>query len=181
MSIRYVIGIDPSGNYIEGKGTTGIAVYDIKFDRFVTAGCVSATDYKSQIDYWEGVVQAIKSLLKQYGKQNCALAVESYMLYANKAASQINSEFETPQIIGVIKYEFRKKCPILFRPAVVAKKRWTDAILMNKKYIHVSGRCCYILDENNEPIKLLDHSRDAMRHAVYCGKFEIKDGAVCKK
>lgn len=182
MLIRYVIGVDPSGNFYEGKGTTGIAVYDIKTDKIVHVFHVSAKFSFTQVDYWNNVVDSLSALLYKYNKKRCVLAVEDYLLYANTAKAQINSTFETPQLIGVIKYVFKDVCPVLFRNANTAKTRWTDDILVRKKYLLVDKKLgYYIIDDGGAMTQVIEHSRDAVRHALYCGKFEIKGGKVCKK
>lgn len=182
MLIRYVIGVDPSGNFYEGKGTTGIAIYDIKTDRVIRVGYVSAKTAVSQVDYWEMVIESLEDLLYTYNPKKCALAVEDYLLYANTAKAQINSTFETPQLIGVIKFHFNGVCPVLFRNANTAKTRWTDDILVRKKYLLVDKKLgYYIINEDGVVTQVIEHSRDAIRHAIYCGKFEIKGGKVCKK
>lgn len=182
MLIRYVIGVDPSGNFIEGKGTTGIAVYDIKDDKIIHVDYVSAKFSSTQVEYWESVVDKLEGLLYKYGVKKSALAVEDYLLYANTAKAQINSTFETPQLIGVIKFYFKNICPVLFRNANIAKTRWTDDILIRKKYILIDKKLgYYILCDNGKMSQVIEHSRDAIRHALYCGKFEIKGGKVCKK
>ena len=59
--------------------------------------------------------------------------VEEYILYAQKAAAQINSHFETSQLIGVIRlYCWQNNIPVFSRPAARAKPRWTDEILVHK-------------------------------------------------
>lgn len=182
MLIRYVIGVDPSGNFIEGKGTTGIAVYDIKNDRIIHVAYVSAKFSTSQIGYWSEVIETLDQLVFKYGSRRSVLAVEDYLLYANTAKSQINSTFETPQLIGVIKFFFKDICPVLFRNANTAKTRWTDDILTRKKYLLVDKKLgYYIINEDGVMTQVIEHSRDAVRHALYCGKFEIKGGKVCKK
>ena len=182
MLIRYVIGVDPSGNFVEGKGTTGIAVYDIKADRIIHVDYVSAKYSLGQVDYWEKVIYKLNELLTKYRTKRCVLAVEDYLLYANTAKAQINSTFETPQLIGVIKYAYKDTCPVLFRNANTAKTRWTDELLVRKKYLLVDKKLgYYIINENGEMTQVIEHSRDAVRHALYCGKFEIKGGKVCKK
>lgn len=182
MLIRYVIGVDPSGNFYEGKGTTGIAVYDIKTDKILHVNYVSAKNALSQVEYWDNVLRALHDLLHKYNTKRCVLAVEDYLLYANTAKAQINSTFETPQLIGIIKYHFNCICPVLFRNANTAKTRWTDDILVRKKYLLVDKKLgYYIINENGVMTQVIEHSRDAIRHAIYCGKFEIKGGKVCKK
>ena len=49
---RYVLGIDPSGNFFEGKGTTGWCVFDIVKDKVVECGSLYASRAKSQEAYW---------------------------------------------------------------------------------------------------------------------------------
>lgn len=182
MLIRYVIGVDPSGNFNEGKGTTGIAVYDIKTDRIIHVGYVSAKYSTSQIGYWASVIEALDQLVFKYGSRRSVLAVEDYLLYANTAKAQINSTFETPQLIGVIKFYFRDICRVLFRNANTAKTRWTDDLLVRKKYLLIDKKIgYYIINEDGVMTQVIEHSRDAIRHAIYCGKFEIKGGKVCKK
>ena len=182
MLIRYVIGVDPSGNFYEGKGTTGIAVYDIKTDRILHVNYVSAKFSCTQVEYWGTVIGTLEELVIRYGRKRCVLAVEDYLLYANTAKSQINSTFETPQLIGVIKFFFKDICPVLFRNANTAKTRWTDDILVRKKYLLVDKKLgYYIINDDGVMTQVIEHSRDAVRHALYCGKFEIKGGKVCKK
>lgn len=182
MLIRYVIGVDPSGNFYEGKGTTGIAVYDIKADKIIHVDYVSAKFATTQVEYWESVIDMLEGLLCKYGERKSVLAVEDYLLYANTARAQINSTFETPQLIGVIKFYFNNICPVLFRNANIAKTRWTDDILVRKKYLLVDKKLgYYILGDNGKMTQVIEHSRDAVRHAIHCGKFEIKGGKICKK
>lgn len=180
MGIRFVIGVDPSGSFYEGKGKTGIAVYDIKKDKILDLKVVSANYAHSQVDYWKDVVKELDSLLDRFDSKVCVLAIEEYKLYANAAKMQINSSFETPQLIGILKYHFTDVCPILFRSANRAKKRWDDKTLVRLKYIHADESIgYYLLSEDGIKIQAVDHSRDAIRHALCCGKFEIKDGKVC--
>ena len=173
MKHRYVIGIDPSGNYLEGKGTTGLAVYDRKADKFTYTGYVRAETFDSQMSYWKGVVRVIDLLLERYSSS--VLSIEDYLLYSNAARSQINSTFETPQIIGVLKYAYCHKT-IYTRHASAVKNRWKDDILLRKGYLRHNKRIgYYIEDEMGTATQVIEHSRDAMRHAVHCGKFEVKD------
>ena len=52
-SVRYVIGIDPSGSFHEGKGTTGICVYDKQTDTVIDLQCVYAEKYETIEEYFE--------------------------------------------------------------------------------------------------------------------------------
>lgn len=171
MGNRYIIGIDPSGNWEEGKGITGLAVFDKREDRIVATAYVQAKLYKTQIEYWEANVQVIKMLAKMY--KSHILSIEDYLLYISKAKTQINSKMETPQLIGVLKYLFHKDFDIYIRPACAVKRRWSDEILLKRNYLYKDRKGYYFLSEDKEKCYVIEHCRDAIRHAIHCAKFEI--------
>lgn len=72
---------------------------------------------------------------------------EGYRLYANMAKTMIGNDFETPQIIGVIKYITNLRQIPLYMQMATAKKIWDDERLRNMG-LYVS----------------IDHRRDAIRH-----------------
>ena len=169
---RYVIGIDPSGNFNEGKGTTGFAVYDRIHNCICGTSYVSAKDYKQQVAYWNAVLREIDRLSEEYDNTHI-LAVEDYLLYGSKAKSQINSKLETPQLIGAIKV-MCQEYDLYFRSASAAKTRWTDKILLDKNYLQYSRAIGYYYIRDGEAHQVIVHCRDAIRHAIHCGKFEVK-------
>ena len=167
---RYTIGIDPSGAYDEGKGTTGWCVLDNATNTLLQIGTVAAKDYATVHDYWDTHLTLIKTLLKQYGF-NTALSIEDYILYKKQAMAQVNSSLETVQLLGIIKhYCFQYAVPYFIRPAVAVKARWTDDILLYKGCIvklnkHYVAPC-------DPTKKLCEHERDAIRHAMHFNTFE---------
>lgn len=168
---RYVLGIDPSGNFKEGKGTTGWSVFDRKKDTFVKCGEIRARDYDVQENYWLEHSKLIISVMNEYGYVNTAVSMEDFVLYANRARAQVNSAMETCQLIGVIKMLCYRQIDLFMRTASQVMNRWTDNILANKKYIRKEGKAWYT---DCYPRALSTHIRDSMRHAVHCATFEIE-------
>ena len=98
----YVLGIDPSGAYDEGKGTTGWNIMCCATKEVIEVGTISALDYKTRMEYWDAHTQLIRRCANQYDKM--VLSIEDYMLYKKAALSQVNSTFETVQLLGIIKF-----------------------------------------------------------------------------
>lgn len=163
----YVIGIDPSGNWEQGKGTTGWCVVD-KAGQLVEFGSLHAQSAECAMEYFDNHIRLLSVLAQKY--PNSVLSIEDYILYADKATQQINSKFETPQLLGVIKYwAWQNGLPLYIRTASVAKKRWTDEILEHKGLITKNGSRWF-----SQGVSTCDHERDAMRHALHCLNFELK-------
>ena len=172
MNSRYILALDPSGNYNEGQGTTGWCLFDMKTNQISKFGVIQASKFKSQNDYWNAHVELIDSLVGYEPN----IVLEDYLLYSNRATNQINSRLETPQLIGVIKYEcYLRGLQVHVQTATQVKTRWTDEILVNKKYITKRGKCYY------KGLSILsDHVRDSIRHALhfktYVSKYKEEDG-----
>lgn len=169
MRYKYILGIDPSGNFYEGKGTTGWCLFSCERDEVVSIGAISAKVYQSQEAYWGAHLNLIYNLQKTY-KDKLGIAIEDYLLYANTAHSQINSRMETPQLIGVVKYYcYSARQEYTIHRAVDVMKRWADSILEYKGYINKMkhGYTTHCVRR-----QLCDHELDAIRHAVHCAAFE---------
>lgn len=175
MKPRYVMGIDPSGSFNEGKGTTGWCIYDTKSNKVKEVGTIKATDYDCTHYYWDEHIKIIETYRKLYDyhkKLGFVVSIEDYILYKNKASAQVNSAMETSQLLGIIKHHcWDKGIPYHIRPAVLVKKRWADKILEHKNIICRKGRRYYV---KGCPNPIYDHERDAIRHAVHCAYFELK-------
>lgn len=170
--IRYVLGIDPSGNFYEGKGITGWCVYDRKRDKIVKCGSIQASQAKTQLAYWYAHIEMIRSITEQYKEDGVVVSMEDYVLYSRQAKAQINSAMETSQLIGVVKMRcWLYNIPLFMRTASRVKSRWTDNILCNKGYLRKSGSSFFVDCKNHATC---DHERDAIRHAVHCATFELE-------
>lgn len=152
-----ILALDPSGNFEEGKGTTGYCVGD-EYGNIRTAGQIPAKKYNTQIDYWNAVLKLIKKV------NPSVIVCEDYRLYQTAAEAQINSKMETVQLIGLIKWFVGGgviNIPITMQMAHEVKLRWPDELLKEKGFffnLHVSN-----------------HSKDAIRHYVHYITFKIKD------
>lgn len=163
MKSRYILALDPSGNFKEGKGITGWCLLDTQTKKIAKFGYISAEMYRTQQAYWDAHVNLLDGLAGFAPE----LVIEDYLLYGNRAENQINSRLETPQLIGVIKYECYKRGIIFtMQTAVSVKTRWADDILVKKGYLRKQKRSYYIGD-----VLVSDHIKDALRHAVHYATF----------
>jgi Holliday junction resolvasome RuvABC endonuclease subunit len=166
---QYVLAIDPSGSYNEGKGITGWALYEIATDSIIQCGEIKASKNDSQLEFWEAVLILIDNVRNTY--KRTVISVEDFILYKSKASALIDSSLETSQLIGAIKMHcYLYNLRLYMRPAVRVMQRWTDDILVHKGYISNIGKSYYI---NCYKSALSDHIKDAIRHAVHCATFEL--------
>jgi hypothetical protein len=172
LKVRYVLGIDPSGSFEEGKGRTGWCIFDIQNNVVLRCGEIQARNFKAQEAYWLAHKHMIEDMQNTYKEDGLAVSMEDYILYTNAAASQIHSSMETCQLIGFIKMVcYLRGILLAMRTAVHVKKRWADEILIHNNYIYKVGKHHFVNCYNHP---LSDHIRDAIRHAVHCATFELK-------
>ena len=76
---KTILSLDPSGNFNEGKGTTGWCIWDCEKNCILNAGSIAASDYPSMEKYWDEQVFLIKKFLGTYSKPG--IVVEDYKLY----------------------------------------------------------------------------------------------------
>lgn len=161
--ITHILAIDPSGNFHEGKGTTGWVLMQLP-NKLVARGCIHATEYNSIEEYWNAHTKLIQYNIKRH-KKHLIVILEDYILYENRAENQINSQIETCRLLGLLQwYCWKNKQEYILENASLVKTRWSDRILLEKgiikatkgKYIH----CRSNYEMNN-------HTRDALRHALY--------------
>jgi hypothetical protein len=159
-----ILSIDPSGNFVEGKGKTGVAIYeDGKFE----FGTLKAEDYGTRVDYWYDV-----AMLIVISKPD-VLVVEDYRLYntaATGAAVQSFSQMETPRLLGIIEQTAQKKgVKIVFQMANVTKPYSDDKLQKLGIITKEKNRWWFRGQAIN------DHQRSALRHLLrYLDKEGIK-------
>lgn len=172
MKYKYTLGLDPSGAFNEGKGTTGWCLLNNDTKQVMEIGSLRATNYDSACDYWNAHLALIEKMCKDY--ESVAISVEGYVLYQQQARSQINSSFETVQLIGIIKYYcWAWQLRYATRLASQAKARWSNDILKHKGYIISVGRSIVLTDPKGINTRsLCDHELDALRHALHYAYFE---------
>ena len=99
--------------------------------------------------------------------------MEDYLLYANKASEQINSRFETVQLIGVIRYYcMGAGISLHIQTASQVKTRWANEILEHKGVIIKCGRTYRVVHTNQT---LNKHEIDSIRHAMHFTTFYNKE------
>jgi hypothetical protein len=156
------ISLDISGNFHEGKGTTGVA---IEVDDFINLSEISSKDYQSAEEYWDAHVELIQWLFPDQ------IIVEGYRLYHHKgqsASAQAKSILETPQLLGVVRitaYQFH--IPLEIQYAAEVKTRWNEDLLVRKGYLEKKGNKYYYKGEITSP-----HKRDALKHLLH---FNLKE------
>ena len=124
MNFKQILALDPSGNFKEGKGTTGFCLLDTR-TKTATVWEIKATDYKSTEEYWTAITDCVADV-RQHNK-SLVVVIEDYMLYESKAQNQINSLLETPRLIGILQwYCYNNKIPYYLEFASAVKNRWTN-------------------------------------------------------
>lgn len=157
-----ILAIDPSGNFKEGKGTSGVCDMENGEAKHLTE--IKALDFSSDVAYWNRHVELIKMILPDQ------VVIEGYRLYNHRgmaASSQANSELETPQLIGAIKLRcYQLQIPLHVQFASEVKSRWSDDVLVNTGTLERRGNRLYFNDKMTN-----DHQRDALRHALHFWRY----------
>ena len=160
------LAIDPSGNYTEGKGHTGIAgIKDSDWSTVFTKS-VNAVDYDSRFEYWTAVKKVIQDYILE--KTSIQVVIESYVVRANGFTT--GKMPETAMLIGVLLYFCEMyDVPVYFQNPSQAKTRFKDELLTTYlPQMKVSDKNRYFLGT-----KLTnDHERDALKHLLYFKRYK---------
>ena len=158
-----ILALDPSGNFKEGKGTTGWCLLDENC-KIQAVGQLLAKQCHEKEEHWKNHIELIDQLKPDF------VVVEDYLLYASKSQSQINSRFETPRLIGAIELHcWCEDIPLKFQKASDVKVRFTDARLVQGNYISKVNTRYYAAG-----VMVSEHIRDSIRHGVYFVKYRLK-------
>lgn len=157
-----VLTFDPSGNYNEGKGTTG---YSLSLDGNLPhkLGDIRAEDFNSKHAYWHEHENLIRSV------EPDIIVIESYRLFGNKAKEQTGSDLETAQLIGYLEMVAWKLHTPHFLQDPTTKQRHADDILVKTGIVEKKGIRYYYRGEVTNL-----HQRDALRHDLYFNKYNKK-------
>lgn len=166
---KHILALDPSGAYDEGKGTTGWCLMD-QNKRVLAVASLKAKAFRSPSEYWAEHTALIDRLCTFY--DDLVVVIEDYLLYANEAQAQINSRFETVQLIGIIKHHcYLQKILIFTQTAAEVKKRWANDILVHKRVLCKVGQH-FIVNDTGDSIDR--HAIDSIRHAMHFATFYNK-------
>jgi len=164
-----IIGVDPSGSFNEGSGTTGIVVIS-GAPELIYHEAIEAKWFDTRFQYWEAIIAKVQQLAIRFDP--AVVSIEDYVLYATSAKAQINSEMETSKLIGALNFIlFCNNTPQYMRNAGLVKARWANPILIEEGIIQKQGNT--YADLQGKPIN--HHCMDALRHAVHCHFFEVSN------
>ena len=164
-----IVALDPSGNFTEGNGTTGVCTMYEDLSRVTD---ISATLYETAEEYWHAHINYLEGCLSM--NSNMEVVMEGYRLYGHKSATQTNSTLETPQLIGVIKYWcYANNVPLKIQFAADVKNRWSDSVLEKLGVIEIVNRRRKLTSSGQW---LNNHKTDALRHALHYQKYGRKKG-----
>ena len=157
-----ILSFDPSGNFSEGKGTTGIcymeegepkALYEIR-----------AKNYNIAEQYWLAHTQMINHFSPDQ------VVIEGYRLYNHKgmaASTQANSDLETPQLIGVLRLHcYKENIPLAVQYAAEVKSRWKESVMVAKGILVEKSNRLYFNGKQTST-----HKRDALKHALHFHRY----------
>ena len=173
-SVRFILALDPSGSFNEGKGTTGYCIFDTMTHMFLACGSIYAKDFNNMEEYWDRVLTLIDAKW-HYLKRDMVVVCEDYLLYATKLQDQINSRMETPKLIGCIQHFcYKNNIPYRMQTASEVKKRWANHILAHKGYIKIINARGQLKPTSGDCTTYSHHSLDAIRHAIHYATFKNK-------
>lgn len=162
VDVMKILALDPSGNFKEGFGTTGIAVRED--DGSIILHDLKASDFKTPEAYW---AQIIEYIIVDTNPDE--LVIEGYKLYGHKSKEQTNSELETPQLIGAIKYICHVyDIPLTIQFATEVKNRWSEDVLVANGTLEKKGSQYYF---NGRPTN--QHKRDALKHLLHFMRYKV--------
>ena len=161
---NYILAIDPSGNFMEGKGTTGWILID-KDENIIDTGVIKAVSHERPEEFWNAHKNLIEYYHNKY-KEEMVVVIEDYILYSNRSRSHTNSRMETCRLIGLLQwYCWSIEQPYALQRATEVKSRWADDVLEYDGIIRRSGK---LWIHNASGVFLNpDHKRDAFRHAIH--------------
>lgn len=162
---KYILALDPSGSFHEGKGTTGWCMFDVRENKFIACGSLFAKDYDSAEAYWMSVLDII-DYWRRMTNRHTVVVCEDYLLYASKLSDQVNSHMETCRLIGAIQLHcYKTNVTCCMQTAAEVKNRWSNKILEHKKYIKPYRRG--YIPTSGATETYTHHTLDAIRHAIH--------------
>lgn len=171
MNYDLLLALDPSGNFREGKGTTGFCILDCSTGKVKETGTISAKDFPSMEAYWDAHIRLLTHFARRHGKK--AVVIEDYLLYGDKAATQVHSRMETPKVIGLMQwFLWKNKMDYFMQLAADVKRRWSNDILVHAKAL-IQRDSDYYLPRHKSPI--CRHEIDSIRHAIHFYTFKVKE------
>ena len=130
--MKYIF-IDPSGNFEDGKGHTGIATMIDDDWSTLKVTSLAAKNYKTRLDYWKAVITVIRTLIA-VAHNNATVIIESFQIRTN--GFLIGKMPETIMLIGAIVWGIYG----LFDVNIVAKL-FNNVTILEKAIYVIVGVC----------------------------------------
>jgi hypothetical protein len=156
---RRVLAIDPSGNFEEGKGTTGYVLMEVQDDMsydVLEVGQIQAAAYQNRLDYWGAHIHLLRPKYADH------IVMEDFRLYNHagmSAATQSHSLMETPRLLGLLEHTCHLAKKTYTMQMAAQQKPWSDSILATLGLLERVGKRYYL---KNHPVN--DHQRSAFKH-----------------
>lgn len=158
-----IVAFDVSGNYREGFGTTGLCLMTDEGE-VLDLNEIKAENFGSAEEYWNFHLQFLEGFRRQ---GNLEVVMEGFRLYGHKSKEQTNSQFETPQLIGVVRmWCYQNNVPLKIQYAVEVKNRWTPEILVAKGHLEPGNKF--------KGKRTSTHKQDALKHALHYFRYGRK-------
>lgn len=168
----YILALDPSGAFHEGKGTTGWCLF--KNNKIKYTGILSAKSHCCMESYWESHINLIDACNKD-NKGNLIIVIEDYILYPTPGRNQPYSKMETSRLIGAMQLHcWNHQIPYEMQRALILN-RWNNEVLLHKGILAKAGKSFTL---PNDDILLSRHTLDAIRHGMHYATF--KNGGKSK-
>ncbi len=109
---KLVLSLDPSGNFKDGKGKTGLVVARTSDTGYAILykDTIDAKDFDTRLEFWAAHLDAMDQNLD-------AVIIEDFMLYPH--IKQGFSYMETPRLLGVMEmHAHMLDIPVVFQRAV---------------------------------------------------------------
>jgi hypothetical protein len=157
--MKKILAIDPSGNFVEGKGKTGFALLTLEEDgNSINFGTIKAENHDTRSDYWQDV-----GVLIEVEKPDI-LIIEDYRLYntpATSAGVQSFSLLETPRLLGVLELVASSNGIVINWQMASQTKPYSDDKLLKLDIIKKEKGRYYFRGK-----QVNDHERSALRHLL---------------
>ena len=166
---KLVLSIDPSGNWFDGKGRSGLVLAEVDEEGFtvIHKETINAKDFDTYQEYWVAHINAVDPELD-------ALIVEDFMLYPG--VSQHYSYMETPRLIGVLQMQaYALDIPITLQRATEVSML-KESVLIERGILEKrKGRYWHDKRIYN------DHERSALKHLLKWYRKEYHNEPIQKE
>ena len=168
----YILALDPSGAYEEGKGTTGWVLMS-GVGKVMRIGEIDAVEYSCPEEYWGAHIALLDEMKDKYADRILTV-IEDFVLYPDKSAAQSYSKLETSRLIGILQMHcYEIYLPYVFQRAVEIKTRWDNDVLARQGLIKMLGpRKGFAIPRRDGWEKINKHMLDAYRHGLHYTTFK---------